>query len=32
MKRKVVGAIGVSGGKSSEDSQVAKAGIDALTK
>ena len=29
---KVVGAIGVSGGKSSEDSQVAKAGIDALTK
>jgi glc operon protein GlcG len=29
---KVVGAIGISGGKSSEDSQVAKAGIDALTK
>jgi uncharacterized protein GlcG (DUF336 family) len=29
---KVVGAIGVSGGKSSEDAQVAKAGIDALTK
>ena len=28
---KVVGAIGVSGGKSSEDAQVAKAGVDALT-
>lgn len=28
----VVGAIGVSGGKSSEDAQVAKAGVDALTK
>jgi len=28
----IVGAIGVSGGKSSEDAQVAKAGIDALTK
>jgi glc operon protein GlcG len=27
---KVVGAIGVSGGKSSEDAQVAKAGVDAL--
>jgi glc operon protein GlcG len=27
---KVVGAIGVSGGKSSEDTQVAKAGVDAL--
>jgi len=27
---KVLGAIGVSGGKSSEDSQVAKAGVDAL--
>jgi uncharacterized protein GlcG (DUF336 family) len=25
-----VGAIGVSGGKSSEDAQVAKAGLDAL--
>jgi len=29
---KVVGAIGVSGGKSSEDAQVANAGIDALKK
>lgn len=29
---KVVGAIGVSGGKSSEDAQVAKAGVDALAK
>jgi glc operon protein GlcG len=29
---KVVGAIGVSGGKSSEDAQVASAGIDALKK
>jgi len=29
---KVVAAIGVSGGKSSEDAQVAKAGIDALSK
>ncbi|MGE5844566.1 MAG: heme-binding protein [Syntrophaceae bacterium] len=29
-KKAVVGAIGVSGGKSSEDAQVAKAGIDAL--
>jgi len=28
---KVVGAIGVSGGKSSEDAQTAKAGVDALT-
>jgi uncharacterized protein GlcG (DUF336 family) len=28
---KAVGAIGVSGGKSSEDAQVAKAGLDALT-
>jgi len=27
---KVLGAIGVSGGKSSEDSQVARAGVDAL--
>jgi len=27
-----VGGIGVSGGKSSEDAQVAKAGVDALTK
>ena len=27
---KVIGAIGVSGGKSSEDAQVAKAGVDAL--
>ena len=27
---KVLGAIGVSGGKSSEDAQVAKAGVDAL--
>jgi uncharacterized protein GlcG (DUF336 family) len=29
---KVVGGIGVSGGKSSEDAQVAKAGVDALSK
>ena len=29
---KVVGAIGVSGGKSSEDAQVATAGVDALKK
>ena len=29
---KIVGGIGVSGGKSSEDAQVAKAGVDALTK
>jgi uncharacterized protein GlcG (DUF336 family) len=29
---KVVGGIGVSGGKSSEDTQVAKAGVDALSK
>jgi uncharacterized protein GlcG (DUF336 family) len=29
---KVVGAVGVSGGKSSEDAQVAKAAIDALAK
>ena len=29
---KAAGAIGVSGGKSSEDAQVAKAGIDALMK
>jgi len=32
MGGKVVGAIGVSGGKSSEDTQVATAGIDSLTK
>ena len=29
---KVVGGIGVSGGKSSEDAQVAKAGVDAFSK
>ena len=29
---KVIGAIGVSGGTSSEDAQVAKAGVDALKK
>ena len=29
---KVIGGIGVSGGKSSEDAQVAKAGVDALNK
>ena len=29
---KIVGGIGVSGGKSSEDAQVAKAGVDAFTK
>ena len=29
---KVIGAIGVSGGTSSEDAQVAKAGVDALMK
>jgi len=29
---KIVGGIGVSGGKPSEDAQVAKAGVDALTK
>ena len=29
---KVVGGIGVSGGKSSEDTQVAKAGVDAFSK
>ncbi len=29
---KIVGGIGVSGGKSSEDAQVAKAGVDVLSK
>ena len=29
---KIVGGIGVSGGKPSEDAQVAQAGVDALTK
>jgi len=32
MDGKVVGGIGVSGGKSSEDAQVAKAGVDAFSK